>query len=38
MQDELDIIQTKIKNMKAAGIDQLQPELWKTRKFNDLLL
>ena len=29
---------TKIKNRKAAGLDDISPEVWKTRKFDDLLL
>ena len=28
----------KIKNKKAAGLDEIPPEVWKTREFNDLLL
>ena len=35
---ELYVILTKIKNRKAAGLDEMSPEVWKTRKFNDLLL
>ena len=34
---ELDVVQTKIKNMKAAGLE-IPPEVWKTGKFDDLLL
>ena len=34
----LDIIQTKIKNRKAASLDEISPEVSKTRKFDDLLL
>ena len=37
-QEELDIAQTKIKNRKAAGLDEIPPEVWKERKFDDLLL
>ena len=29
---------TKIKNRKAAGLNEIPPEVWKTRKFDDLLL
>ena len=28
----------KIKNRKAAGLDEIPPEVWKTRKFDDILL
>ena len=28
----------KLKNKKAAGLDEIPPEVWKTGKFNDLLL
>ena len=35
---ELNIVITKIKNRKAARLDEIPPEVWKTRKFNDLLL
>ena len=38
MQDELDVVLTKIKNRKAADLDEIPPEVWKTRKFDDLLL
>ena len=37
-QEELDSILRKIKNRKAAGLDEIPPEGWKTRKFNDILL
>ena len=36
-QEELYVIQTKIKNRKAAGLDEILPEVWKTRKFDDIL-
>ena len=26
------------KNKKAAGLDEITPEVWKTREFDDLLL
>ena len=29
---------TKTKNRKAASLDEIQAEVWKTRKFDDLLL
>ena len=38
MQDELNVVLTKIKNRKAAGLDKIRPEVWKIRKFDDLLL
>ena len=37
-QEELDVVQTKIKNRKAAGLDEIPPEEWKTRRFDDILL
>ena len=37
-QEELDSILRKIKNRKAAGIDEIPPEVWKTRQFDDILL
>ena len=38
MQEELDSVLKKIKNRKAAGLDEISPEVWKTRQFNDILL
>ena len=38
MQDEFDVVQRKIKNRKAAGLDEMPPEVWKTRKFDDIML
>ena len=35
---ELDLVLTKIKNRKAAGLDEIPPEVRKTRKFDDILL
>ena len=35
---ELDVEITKIKNRKAAGLEEIPPEVWKTRKFDDTLL
>ena len=35
---ELDVVLTKIKNRKAAGLDEIPPEVWKTRKFDYSLL
>ena len=37
-QEELDSVPRKIKNRKAAGLDEIPPEVWKTRKFDDILL
>ena len=34
---ELDSVQRKIKNRKAAGLDEILPEVWKTREFDDKL-
>ena len=28
----------RIKNRKAAGLDEIPPEVWKTRQFDDILL
>ena len=28
----------KIKNRKAAGLDEIPPDVWKTRQFDDILL
>ena len=35
---ELGVVRTKIKNRKAAGFDEIPPELWKTRKFDNIML
>ena len=37
-QEELDSVLRKVKNRKAAGLDEISPEVWKTRKFDDILL
>ena len=37
-QEELDSILRKIKNRKAAGLDEIPPEVRKTRQFDDILL
>ena len=37
-QEELDSVLRKIKNGKAAGLDEIPPEVWKTRQFDDILL
>ena len=36
--EELDSVLRKIKNRKAAGLDGIPPEVWKTRQFDDILL
>ena len=36
--EELDLVLRKIKNRKAAGLDEIPPEVWKTRQFDDILL
>ena len=38
MQEELDAVLRKIKNRKAAGLNEIPPEIWKTRQFDDILL
>ena len=35
---ELDLVLKKLPNKKATGLDRISPEVWKTGKFNDLLL
>ena len=37
-QEELDSVLRKIKNRKAAGLDEIPPEVWKTKQFDDILL
>ena len=37
-QEELNSVLRKIKNRKAAGLDEIPPEVWKTREFNNILL
>ena len=37
-QEELNSVLKKIKNRKAAGLDEIPPEIWKTRQFEDILL
>ena len=37
-QEELDSVPRKIKNRKAARLDEIPPEVWKTRKFDDIQL
>ena len=33
--EEFDSVLRKIKNRKAAGLDEIPPEVWKTRQFDD---
>ena len=37
-QEELGSVLRKIKNRKAAGLDEIPPEVWKTRQFDNILL
>ena len=37
-QEELNSVLRKIKNRKAAELDEIPPEVWKTRQFDDILL
>ena len=32
----LDVVLTKMKNRKTAGLDEIPLEVWKTRKFDNL--
>ena len=34
---ELDSVLRKIKNRKAAGLNEIPPEVWKIRQFDDIL-
>ena len=36
--EELDSVLRKIKNRKPAGLDEIPPEVWKTKQFDDILL
>ena len=38
MQEELNLVLRKIKNRKAAGLDEILLEVWKIRQFDDILL
>ena len=38
MLEELDSILMKIQDRKAAGLDEIPPEVWKTRELDDILL
>ena len=37
-QEELDSVLRKIKNRKVAGLDEIDPEVWKTRDVDDIQL
>ena len=37
-QEGLNSVLRKIKNRKAAGLDEIPPEVWKTRQFDDIPL
>ena len=37
-QEELHTVQRKNYNRKAAGFDEIPPEVWKIRQFDDILL
>ena len=37
-QEEVDSVLRKNKNRKAAGLDEIPPEVWKTRELNDILV
>ena len=36
-QEELNSVLRKIKNRKAVGLDEIPPEVWKTRQLDDIL-
>ena len=38
IQEELNSALRKIKNRKAAGLDEIPSEVWKTRQFDNILL
>ena len=35
-QEELNSVLRKFKNRKTAGLDEIPPEVWKTREFDDI--
>ena len=37
-QEELNSVLRKIKNREASKLDEIPPEIWKTREFGDILL
>ena len=38
MEEELDAVKKKIKSGKTTGLNKIHFEVWKTRKFDDMLL
>ena len=36
--EKFDSVQRKIKSRKAAGLNEIPLEVWKTREFDDILL
>ena len=36
--EELDSVLRKIKNRTAAGLDEIPPEVWKTRQSDDTVM
>ena len=38
MEEELNVVLTNIKSRKTASLDEIPAEVWKTRKFDALLL
>ena len=38
MQKGLNLVLRKIENRKAASLDKIPPEIWKTREFDNILL
>ena len=36
-QEKLDSVRRKNENRKAVGLDEIPPEVWKTRQFDDIL-
>ena len=38
MEEELDSVLRRIRNRKAAGLDEIPSEVWKTRQFDNILL
>ena len=37
-QEEPESVLRKIKNRKATGLEEIHPEVWKTRQFDDIML
>ena len=38
MEEGLDAVLIKMKSQKAAGLNEIHPEVWKTRKFDNIVL